>query len=165
MSIIISPFSRVLKNGKENPKNFPYWDELIGRIKEYSESIHDNPCEIIQLRAYAENVFNSVRPYTGSFEEILEKVFVSRNYKHLVISVDNAIPHFVHYNTNRLCVKTVVVFSQSDPEIFGYKENLNILKDRKYLRSNQFGTWEEAEYIQEAFPSAEDIFNQIKHLI
>ena len=32
--IIISPFSRVLRNGKPNPKNYPYWPELIKLLRE-----------------------------------------------------------------------------------------------------------------------------------
>ena len=32
--IIIAPFAQKLLNGKENPKNYPYWKELIGMIDE-----------------------------------------------------------------------------------------------------------------------------------
>ena len=32
--IIISPYSKALRNGKRNPKNYPYWQELIELIKE-----------------------------------------------------------------------------------------------------------------------------------
>jgi len=55
----------------------------------------------------------------------------------------------------------VVIFSQSDPLIFGHAENKNLLKDRKYLRSNQFGTWEEAEYNKEAFVEPERVLNAL----
>ena len=30
--IIISPYAQKLRNGKENPKNYPYWKELIAII-------------------------------------------------------------------------------------------------------------------------------------
>ena len=32
--IIISPYSKALRNNKTNPKNYPYWKELIRLIKE-----------------------------------------------------------------------------------------------------------------------------------
>ena len=32
--IIISPYSKSLRNGKTNPKNYPYWKELIRLINE-----------------------------------------------------------------------------------------------------------------------------------
>lgn len=32
--IIISPYSKALRNGKTNAKNYPYWKELIELIKE-----------------------------------------------------------------------------------------------------------------------------------
>ena len=32
--IIISPYSKKLISGKENPKNYPYWEELIASIDE-----------------------------------------------------------------------------------------------------------------------------------
>ena len=32
--IIISPYSKKLISGKQNPKNYPYWEELISQIDE-----------------------------------------------------------------------------------------------------------------------------------
>ena len=32
--ILISPYSKQLTNGKTNPKNYPYWDEVISQIQE-----------------------------------------------------------------------------------------------------------------------------------
>ena len=32
--IIISPYSKPLRNGQNDPKNYPYWKELIKLIKE-----------------------------------------------------------------------------------------------------------------------------------
>jgi len=31
--ILISPYSRPLRNGKNNPKNFPYWREVVDLLK------------------------------------------------------------------------------------------------------------------------------------
>ena len=34
LMIIISPYSKALRNDKPNPKNYPYWDEVLKGIKE-----------------------------------------------------------------------------------------------------------------------------------
>ena len=31
--IIIAPYAKALTNGKQNPKNYPYWEELIALIQ------------------------------------------------------------------------------------------------------------------------------------
>ena len=36
----------------------------------------------------------------------------------------------------------VVIWGQSDPNIFGHPENTNLLKDRSYLYHNQFLSWD-----------------------
>jgi hypothetical protein len=32
--VIISPFSRPLRNGKKNAKDYPFWDQVIGGLKQ-----------------------------------------------------------------------------------------------------------------------------------
>ena len=39
MIIIISPYSRKLRNGKTNPKNFPHWEKLVKLLKEDGHTI------------------------------------------------------------------------------------------------------------------------------
>lgn len=74
------------------------------------------------------------------------------------ISVDNFFPHFCnHYNLK----SGVVIFSKSDPAIFGYPQNINVLRNRKYLRPDQFGLWDSCDYDKESFVSPEFIINQI----
>jgi hypothetical protein len=54
------------------------------------------------------------------------------------------------------------VFGQSDPNIFGHPENINLLKDRKYLREKQFWIWEQAEFIEEAFVTPDVVIDALK---
>jgi hypothetical protein len=56
----------------------------------------------------------------------------------------------------------VVLWSLSNPNFFGYNYNLNILKDSKYLRPDQFGIWEQAIYNPDAYLDANTIYNKIK---
>lgn len=69
------------------------------------------------------------------------------------VSVDSFLPHLAHH-----VGKTgVVIFSRSDPNIFGYEENTNILKSRDFLRKDQFAMWEIDTHIPEAFPEPETV--------
>jgi hypothetical protein len=53
------------------------------------------------------------------------------------ISIDN----FLHHLAYNLDVPGTVIFGPSDPEIFGYKTQINVIKDRSLLRTDQFGFW------------------------
>jgi hypothetical protein len=52
-------------------------------------------------------------------------------------------------------VKSIVLWGRSDPEIFGHPENINLLKDRQYLRPEQFRWWDDVEYSEDVFVSPE----------
>jgi len=69
-------------------------------------------------------------------------------------TVDNFFNHFCSYYK---IPNGFVMFGQSDPNIFGYKTNTNILKDRKYLRPDQFGFWWDRPYKKEAFLEPEEV--------
>jgi hypothetical protein len=55
----------------------------------------------------------------------------------------------------------IVLWSVSDPEIFGYPENLNLLKDRKYLRKDQFAVWEAVTLDPETFVGPEEVYRAL----
>jgi ADP-heptose:LPS heptosyltransferase len=141
--IIISPYAQKLSNGQENPKNYPYWSELISLINE----------PIIQIGVAGEKAlvpdFRTNLPFT----ELTKLVNECRTW----ISVDSFFQHFCW----DLGKPGVVIFSQSDPNIFGHKENINVLKDRKYLRPNQFWLWTQATYNIDAYPSPESVFQKL----
>jgi hypothetical protein len=77
------------------------------------------------------------------------------------ISVDNFFPHFCnHYG-----LTGIVIFSKSDPKIFGYSSNINLLKDRMYLREDMFGLWESCPFEEEAFLEPKIILDAINQLL
>ena len=137
--IVISPYSRRLRNGKNNPKNYPYWDQVIDRINNLGY-------DVVQIGESSELRFNKVKDFiiNANFDKLKKIVNNSETF----ISVDNFFPHFCAYSTS---VGGVVIFSQSDPNIFGYNHNINLLKDRSYLRKDQFGIWESVEFNKDAF--------------
>jgi ADP-heptose:LPS heptosyltransferase len=88
-----------------------------------------------------------------STQEIIDLV----NWSDKWVSVDTFLPHFCAYHKLK---PGIVIFAKSDPEIFGYKHNINLLKDRKYLRAEQFKWWKDEPINKEAFVSI-DILNGV----
>ena len=150
MKIVISPFSRPLRNGKKNPKNYPYWKELISILKQSGHNI-------TQIgRSGEEKLTDDFR--TNLPLEDIKKLLIESD---LWISVDNFLPHLA----NHIPKKGIVIFSKSDPDIYGYKQNINILKDRKYLKEKQFDIWEVCEYDEDAFPAPGEINNHVQEAL
>jgi ADP-heptose:LPS heptosyltransferase len=144
--ILISPYSRPLQSGKPNPKNYPYWKQLIELIKDNNDTI--------QIGLMGEEKLVDDCRFNLSAVEIEQLV----KQCDFFISIDSFLPHLAHY----VGKKGIVIFSQSDPNIFGYKENVNILKDRSYLRPNQFATWDESVYDKSAYKSPDYISHIVK---
>lgn len=147
--VIISPYSQKLRNGKNNPKNYFYWQELIELMRDY---------EIYQIGRSNEPLLQKTIDKRGMTLKGLKDFMFDIKYW---ISVDNFFPHFCNhvFGNSKL---GIVLFSKSDPELFGYSYNINILKNKKYLRKNQFDIWENEEYEQEAFRNPGEIIKIIK---
>ena len=141
--IIISPYSKKLRNNKENPKNYPYWKELILLIEE----------PVIQVGIQGEAPLVEDFRQNLSLNELKDLVLQCRTW----ISVDSFFQHFA-WDIGKY---GIVLWGQSDPNIFGHPENINLLKDRKYLREKQFWWWEQCEYNSDAFVKPEEV---LKHL-
>jgi ADP-heptose:LPS heptosyltransferase len=148
LNLVVSPFSQPLRNGNPNPKNFPYWEHVITTLKE--KDIH-----ITQIGRSNEPQIKNIDEFKGDLHfSQLAKLILEND---MWISVDNFLPHFC----NTIGKKGIVLFSKSDPKIFGYNQNINLLKDRKYLRSNQFGSWDEIQYDPDAFVSPSLVTNTV----
>jgi len=127
--VVISPYSKPMRNGQTNPKNYPYWGRLVEILASYAE--------VIQIGTQGEEKIAGTESFLRnlSFEELRDLINCCDTW----ISVDNFLPHFCH------CEKLkpgIVLWGKSDPKIFGYPENVNLLKSRTYLRSKQFDIWE-----------------------
>ena len=145
--VVISPWSHKLPNGKQNPKNFPYWEELV-------EDLKKSGCYIIQIGVAGEQLLAVDEIVLNASYERLETLLKESD---TFISVDSFFPHFAHYHGKH----GIVIFSQSDPNLFGYSENVNILKSRDYLRKEQFWLWTQAEYNKAAFVSSKDVLIKV----
>ena len=141
--IIISPYSKPLRNGLENPKNYPYWEELITQIKE----------PIVQVGVDEEKQLVEDFRKNLTIPELRTLIGECRTW----ISVDSFFQHLAWD-----CGKPgIVIFGQSDPQIFGHPENINILKHRFYLREQQFWWWEQCEYRKDAFVKPAEVLKYL----
>lgn len=144
--IIISPFAKQMRNGAPHPKNylFEYWYELLPQI--------DEP--IIQVGVFGETQLVPDFRKNLPLNELKNLVNECRTW----ISVDSFFQHFCW----DLGKRGIVIFGQSDPNIFGHPENINLLKDRKYLREHQFWQWEQCNFDPDVFVKPTVILEALK---
>lgn len=142
--IIISPYARKMRNDKPHPKNYPYWKQLLKKIDE----------EIIQVGIEGEEQLVDDFRKNLPLNILAELTMSSKTW----ISVDSFYQHFCW----DLKKPGIVLFGQSDPNVFGHPENVNLLKDRKYLREKQFWLWEQTDYIQDAFVKPKMVLDALK---
>lgn len=135
---------------KENAKNYPYWAELVSMMRAEGHTV----TQIGRRgdRAFGANKFLEDR----SFDKIAELV----DHHDFFISVDSFLPHLVHQK--KIGTPGFVIFSVSDPKLFGYPENFNHLKADKFLRDEQWGVWKGVEFNEAAFDKPEKIWRLIK---
>lgn len=142
--ILIHPYSRPLNNGKENPKNYPFWSELLMHI--------DEP--VIQIGKEGETPLVENFQANLPIEQIKALIKECRTW----IAVDSFFQH--------LCWSEgkpgIVLWSVSNPDIFGHPENVNLLKDKSCLAPNQFLWWETVEYDENKFVRPEAVLPYLK---
>lgn len=141
--IVIAPFAKKLRNGKRNPKDYPYWQEVIAGIKE----------PIIQVGVVGEEQLVDDFRKNLPLADLRQLIKDCRTW----LSCDSFFQHLA-WDEGK---PGIVLWGVSDPLIFGHKENTNLLKDRKYLAKNQFLWWELTEHRNECFVEPEEV---LRHL-
>jgi ADP-heptose:LPS heptosyltransferase len=139
--ILIHPYAKKLLSGKENPKNYPYWEELIEKIP---KSIH-----IVQIGIEGEKQLVEDFRKNLSINQLRQLIKDCSIW----IGVDSFFQHLA-WSENKA---GIVLWSVSDPLIYGHKANINLLKDRVYLAKNQFLWWENTEHNPDAFVKPEEV--------
>ena len=146
--ILISPYSQTLRNGKRNPKNYPYWQEVIDGLK-------SKDYVVIQVGRGDEVRFQNIDGEL--FDQPLKALRTAIREYTVWASVDNFFPHLANLEKK----PGVVLWGRSDPRIFGYKANKNLLKNIGYLRELPFDIWEKLEYSKKVFVDPEEVINAI----
>jgi ADP-heptose:LPS heptosyltransferase len=142
--ILISPYAKALKNGKQNPKNYPYWQELLGLI--------DEP--VIQVGIDDETQLTPDFRKNLSVNDL--KVLIKQC--RIWVSCDSFFQHLA-WSEGKI---GIVLWSVSDPLIYGHPENFNLLKSRDCLAPNQFLWWEETEHDVSKFTNAQEVLKFLK---
>ena len=141
--IIISPYSKKLLSGKQNPKNYPFWKELIAQI--------DEP--IIQVGIAGEEQLVEDFRQNLPISELRKLIQECRTW----ISCDSFFQHLA-WDEGK---KGIVLWSVSDPLIYGHPENINLLKDRSHLAKNQFLWWEFVEHKDDRFVKPKEVLEYL----
>lgn len=142
MKIILFPWAKKLRNDSPNPKNYPWWAELITKLQALGH-------EFIQVGLEGEEQLVSDFRKNLTISELSNLMTRADTW----IGVDS----FGQHLGWDLGIRGIAIFGQSDPNIFGHRENINILKSRDYLREQQFWWWEQAEYVEDAFVTPDEI--------
>jgi hypothetical protein len=144
--VIVSPYSF----RPDHAKSYPYWNELIPMIKNCG-------FKVVQIGRKDEVQLENVDDFLKSLPlKEIEKIVLNCKYW---ISCDNFLQHMI--NSLDIIVPGVVIWGISDPKLFGYDYNTNILKSKKFLRNNQFDTWHGVEQNLNVFDKAEVVFDKI----
>ena len=146
--IVISPYSKKLRNGKENPKNYPYWEELIAWIQ------INVGFDIVQVGVEGETKLVDDCRFNLSVIELRNLINECQTW----ISCDSMFQHLAWSEGKQ----GIVLWSVSDPLIYGHPENINLLKNRSYLVQNQFLWWDSYEFNPEAFVKPEEVVHFLK---
>ena len=141
--IIIHPYAKPLRNGKTNPKNYPYWKQLISMINE----------PIIQIGVEGEEQLVYDFRKNLPIPELRKLIQECRIW----IGVDSFFQHLA-WDEGK---SGIVLWSVSDPLIFGHSENTNLLENRDNLSKNQFLWWEATEHNLSYFVKPEIVKNYL----
>jgi len=126
MNIAIAPFSKINVPIPFNPKNWPFWGELVSVLKKQGH-------KITQFAVAGEPSFGChefcVNAKMDKVKEILSKM-------DFCICVDTWLQHAC----NTLGIPCIVIWSVTDPEIFGYPHHVNLIGDKECFSENQYAT-------------------------
>lgn len=145
--IVIAPFAKKLTNGKENPKNYPYWKELLSLI--------DEP--VVQVGITGETQICTDFRQNLTIADLKKLLKECKTW----IGCDSFFQHLAWSEGK----KGIVLWSVSDPLIFGHPENVNLLKDRSFLAPNQFLWWEAYEHDKNKFVAPNDVYVALKNIL
>jgi hypothetical protein len=153
--VLLSCWAKPLRNNGMNAKNPEqnWWINVIKLLKEKGYTVWQcGQGQEIKLDLADKHLWNK------DLWDLGEDIMTVDAW----ISVDNFFPHWALLQFEK---PGIVIWGQSDPEIFGHKGNVNMLKDRKYLREKQYEVWEAATHNQEAFVSPEEVVVQVVNFI
>ena len=155
--IIISPCSAKLRDSdKPNPKNYPtaLWVQLVALLRH-------RRYQTTQIGVSGEERITGTDYFV--VDKPLNEIKQMVDNAELFIAVDNFLPHLC--NAEKVDTPGIVLVGQGNPVHWGYPQNVNLYKDKKYFRERQFWPWEDAQYIPEAFVPPQEVVWNVDELI
>jgi hypothetical protein len=127
----------ICRGNFETPKSYPHWEELL-------KLINDHVFEVKELKGIVPEA------------TIIDMV----NWCDVWITVDSFLPHLCAFKKLK---PGIVLWGKSDPNIFGYSHNVNLLKNRDNLRpgKEQFMWWKDVPYDKDIFVSPQEVVDRI----
>jgi ADP-heptose:LPS heptosyltransferase len=150
--ILISPWSRRAPDGRANPKDYPHWADV-------ARALSASGRELLQLSLPGEPDVPGCHTRRDGLSLLTIEALLRAS--ETWISVDN----FFHHLAWSVGKRGVAIFGLSDPEIFGHRQNVNLLKDRRFLRVRQFGLWSQEASKPEAFVSPEEVVTAVEKIL
>lgn len=143
MKILLFPWAKNMRNGQKHPKNYPWWPKLV-------ELLVTNGHYVTQV---------GLKDEIQLAPDFRQNLPISEVEK-LILDYDTwiGVDSFGQHLAWSLGKKGIAIFGQSDPNIFGHHENINVLKDRRYLRDRQFWLWEQAPYREDCWVEPDIIY-------
>ena len=148
--IIISPWAKTPRTGIFCAKNYPFWNNVTEKLKDSFDLIQVGAGQETKLK-YCTQIFNA------PLRELKTLLLDCKTW----ISVDNFFHHFAHYYNK----KGIVIFGPSDPNLFGYKENVNLIKSRNNIRRDQFAMWDNETHDPKIFISPDKVVESVITLV
>ncbi len=148
MTILFAPFAARAPqlNGNRSPKDYPFAKELADLIIAKHK--------LIQVGGEGDEQLADDFRKNPSFDEVSQLISTSDTG----ICVDSYLQH--HFWL--LEKPAIVLWGISDPKIFGHQLHKNLLRDRSFLRHNQFDLYYANEHNPEAFVKPEEVLEALK---
>src|SRR5215472_2691173 len=119
MNLLFAPVAQIRINRTNSEKNYPWPQELADSLKQAGHAL-------LQVGAAGEKQYADRFRSNPTWLDLNQLI----GQCHSFVSVDTYLQHLCWMRGKR----GIVIFSQTDPNIFGHTLHINLLKDRKYLR-------------------------------
>lgn len=134
----------------DNAKSYPWWQAVVALLQDKGHDCY----QFFSPNSNEQDVGANYK-LIGTLEEI-EKILPTLD---CFISTDTFIQHLVVAKC--IDIKGVVIWSKSDPNIFGYPERFVNLYKPEYFRHNQYDVWLGEQRDLNSFPSVQEVVKAV----
>lgn len=142
--IVISPWAKKLTDNKVNPKNYPWWPELVQQL----------PMPIVQVGVQGETQLVPDFRTNMNLQELAQVLHTCEFW----IGCDSFVQHYAW----DLGKPGAVLWGPSNPDIYGHPENLNITKGKQFQCADQFLMWHLIENRSDWWHTPDHVIDQIR---